>query len=81
MVAQKRAAPAPAGEGEEEAFPRGGADLLTPLERRQIEEEAKAAAEQELTIGAGKKSKKARTGGGKVRGRQHSCHVHRSPRA
>jgi hypothetical protein len=29
------------------AFPRGGAQLLTPLERRQIEEEAKQALELE----------------------------------
>ena len=40
---RKRAVEAPV---EDEAFPRGGADVLTPLERRRITERARADVQQ-----------------------------------
>ncbi len=47
------AAAPPAADTVDAAFPRGGADGLTPLERKQIEAEAKAALDQEAAAGAG----------------------------
>jgi hypothetical protein len=57
MVSGKRAASAL----EEEEFPRGGGDLLTPLERKRITAQAKAAVDGELLTDA-PASKKARVG-------------------
>jgi hypothetical protein len=48
---------------EEEAFPRGGADLLSPLEKRQLNARAKADAAREAASDGGasrKRSKKVR---------------------
>lgn len=44
---------------EDVAFPRGGADALTPLERKQVEEEARLALEEEeqAEATAGKRSR------------------------
>lgn len=46
----------------EEDFPRGGADALTALERKQLAEAAKAEVEAEFAEGKQQKSKKPRTG-------------------
>lgn len=49
---------------EEEAFPRGGADVLTALEKRQIAEDARADFEADQKAGASGhgKGKRAKTG-------------------
>lgn len=55
----------PRAEDEEEDFPRGGAQVLSAIERRQIQQEAAAEADQEFAAkGAAKKRKGA---GGEVR--------------
>lgn len=57
---QKRGA---GGHGDDEAFPRGGASALTPLEARQVQEAARAEFEQEQAAAAsGKPAKKAKHG-------------------
>lgn len=65
MVGKKRQQAAVLAEDEE--FPRGGAELLTAQERRQIEKEALAAVEGEIAAGkspARKKTKVGKLGGG-----------------
>lgn len=54
----KRARPAPVED--DEAFPRGGGETLTPLERKQVEAEARAEFEQELASGKQPKAKKSK---------------------
>jgi hypothetical protein len=54
MVGKKRPAEAkPAEVEEDEAFPRGGAEVLTALEKRQILEDAKRDFEAERAEGSG----------------------------
>jgi hypothetical protein len=62
MIGRKRVAKEPEVE-EEEAFPRGGGSLLTPLERRQVQQDAREDAEREMRSGAHKGKRH------KVRGR------------
>lgn len=59
---QKRPRQESSAADEDEAFPRGGGDTLTPLERRQVEEEARAEFEQELASGKQPKAKKGKKG-------------------
>jgi hypothetical protein len=66
--ARKRSEPDPVApaDDEEQAFPRGGGDQhLTPLEKRQLTQQANEDAAADLK--SGKKAKKAKAGGGKVR--------------
>ncbi|GFR41334.1 hypothetical protein Agub_g2019, partial [Astrephomene gubernaculifera] len=56
---EQKPASAPAAVGEED-FPRGGADGLTALERRELTEAARLEVEQELAEGKQPKAKKAR---------------------
>lgn len=64
---KKRPAADEATVPEEEAFPRGGGDkLLTPLEKRQLALQASEDFQAEQKAG-GKKSKKAKLSGSKVR--------------
>ena len=44
-------------------FPRGGQPLLTPLERRQIDQQALADFEKEEGDGSRRKAKRAKVGG------------------
>lgn len=59
-------APEQAAVDVEEAFPRGGANTLTPLERRQVEVDAREELERELASGQQPKAKKAKRAVGKV---------------
>jgi hypothetical protein len=58
MSARKRSSVAAVED--EEAFPRGGGDALTPLERRKIAQEAQAAVERESLEPATKKARKSK---------------------
>jgi hypothetical protein len=61
MVGKKRppVSEEPAAVDEEEAFPRGGRDDLTPLEKRQLSQQAEADFQREQQTDAdGKKQKK-----------------------
>lgn len=82
MAPPPKKRPAPVADEEEEAFPRGGADLLTPLERKQIEEEARQQIDQELASGKKPKVKKAKTAQVRVchaRGATRSMSAHCKP--
>ncbi|KAG1654779.1 hypothetical protein FOA52_007439 [Chlamydomonas sp. UWO 241] len=61
----KRPPPLGPAPGDEEAFPRGGNDGLTHLERRAIEEEARVEFEAEVAAGAGGKKKGKKSDGKK----------------
>jgi hypothetical protein len=59
----------PAVADEEEAFPRGGRDDLTPLEKRQLSQQAEAdfQREQQTDADGKKQKKKAKLSGDQVR--------------
>lgn len=78
MSSKKRQQPAVVEEEEEEAFPRGGADDLTPLERRKLALQAEADFKHEQDGATGdaeaptkKKQKRANDQAGY---RQHLCY-------
>ncbi len=59
---EKASEPAAVVVDEEESFPRGGASDLTPLERRQVEEDAREEVDRELAEGKQPLAKKPRKG-------------------
>jgi hypothetical protein len=71
MVGKKRppVSEEPAVADEEEAFPRGGRDDLTPLEKRQLSQQAEAdfQREQQTDADGKKQKKKAKRSGDQVR--------------